>query len=828
MAASPLTFGNADPTSFLTGEPASGGMFSNFGDKLPQLLMGLALLDSGRPRVNPPTTAETMGHLMPMMAMFGQQQNQKNLLNYLNTVFKNAPSAADLVGGGAAASPDISAYTGMPGQAAPASGAMAPGGMIPGGALRNVSDPRGLVPFIQQESVKNGIDPDTAVKVAQSEGLGKFLGDGGKSGGAFQLYTGGGEGNNFQRATGLDPLDPQNEKATISFALQRAAQVGWEPWHGAKRVGIGQWDGIMGAPGSQVAANAMPIPTQGNARMQFAQATPQTMTDAGPQRSPNMVTVQTAAGPVTYDASQISHSPTAPVAGDTQADLKRKEQMRQQDPYLGLGKSGVGATAPAPAAAPSPVIPPRTAVGQAYSQGALPGVSQQQVAQAQAAMPSGMPPRSPETVTGARTQAVTAAKMFDYWGKVAVGAGMLPTGGAGIIELSKAQMALAGKFMEPTELQKNIQMLPPALRPQAVITNLMQHSPEQAGQTKLQQNLADLQTLPQSERIKANEIIREKIATGFGGNYDPNNPQAGVTPILGLPSTVAGLKGAEATATERAKAALEPTTITVRMPDGSMVERQVTRQQYAEMVGGGAAAASPVAGAPQPGGGMTSGSAVFGKPYQTPAQIRGSETRAANEENQIPVLQKEGEAARTDITLLRSMKDAAGNIHQGVLAGPTQTVARVMRMVDPSFDKQVAGYEELTKNAGTFVRNAVRGTDSNPSTQQFNMIAASLPQPETSPLGFRRVTDQMLGLAQYKAAKAQALPAYEQMNGGSHAGYENWFYKNVTPYAFIISSMHPDDRKELYMKLQGSDQGKRELQMLRPQLEFIHQQGLDQ
>ena len=44
--------------------------------------------------------------------------------------------------------------------------------------------------FMGEES--SGVD---AVRVAMSEGLGKFSGDGGKSGGAFQLYTGGGLGN---------------------------------------------------------------------------------------------------------------------------------------------------------------------------------------------------------------------------------------------------------------------------------------------------------------------------------------------------------------------------------------------------------------------------------------------------------------------------------------------------------------------------------------------------------------------------------------------------------------------------------------------------------
>ena len=109
----------------------------------------------------------------------------------------------------------------------------------------DASDPRGMVPYIRQIAAKYGVDPDTAIKVAGSEGLKTFLGDGGKSGGAFQLYTGGGMGNDFQKDTGLDPLDPKNEKATIDYALSKVPHTGWTPFHGAAKAGVGPRDGIL-------------------------------------------------------------------------------------------------------------------------------------------------------------------------------------------------------------------------------------------------------------------------------------------------------------------------------------------------------------------------------------------------------------------------------------------------------------------------------------------------------------------------------------------------------------------------------------------------------
>ena len=45
-------------------------------------------------------------------------------------------------------------------------------------------DPRGLSDYIRETARKYGVDPDVALKVAKSEGLRDFSGDGGKSGAA--------------------------------------------------------------------------------------------------------------------------------------------------------------------------------------------------------------------------------------------------------------------------------------------------------------------------------------------------------------------------------------------------------------------------------------------------------------------------------------------------------------------------------------------------------------------------------------------------------------------------------------------------------------------
>ena len=113
--------------------------------------------------------------------------------------------------------------------------------------------------FIKQYSSAIGIDPDIALKVARSEGLGAGIWQsnyvkGGfrePSFGPFQLLKGGkgtgfgtGLGNRFMAQTGLDPADPANWQQSTAFALDQAKANGWGAWFGAQKQGITGFAGI--------------------------------------------------------------------------------------------------------------------------------------------------------------------------------------------------------------------------------------------------------------------------------------------------------------------------------------------------------------------------------------------------------------------------------------------------------------------------------------------------------------------------------------------------------------------------------------------------------
>ena len=117
--------------------------------------------------------------------------------------------------------------------------------------------------FIRQEAALRGIDGDTAVAVAQSEGgvdapglHGSF--NTGDSWWQYQLHYGGpdypqfgvpgesvaGMGNTFSSFTGWAPGDPDAWRDAARYALNTAKRDGWGAWYGAAAIGITGYDGI--------------------------------------------------------------------------------------------------------------------------------------------------------------------------------------------------------------------------------------------------------------------------------------------------------------------------------------------------------------------------------------------------------------------------------------------------------------------------------------------------------------------------------------------------------------------------------------------------------
>src|SRR6185369_129166 len=130
------------------------------------------------------------------------------------------------------------------GASAPPTAASGVPSAMPTGAPPQSGD---LAAYTRAKALSLGIDPDVAVRVAESEGgFGDpvrqsdvvYQGQREQSYGPFQLNVNGGLGSAALQQ-GIDPRNPAHVYRAIDFALEDAARNGWGAFHGAARVGVG-------------------------------------------------------------------------------------------------------------------------------------------------------------------------------------------------------------------------------------------------------------------------------------------------------------------------------------------------------------------------------------------------------------------------------------------------------------------------------------------------------------------------------------------------------------------------------------------------------------
>lgn len=164
--------------------------------------------------------------------------------------------------------------------------------------------------WARSEARRLGIDPETAVRVANTEG---GFGDptrqnmeGAPAFGPYQLYIGGpgnpGLGDEaLQR--GIDPRNPAHARQAITYALEHAAKSGWGAFQGAAGAGIGNFEGIgQAVPQAQVPPEQTPA----------AQAQAPSAFSAG-EYTPNQINAATAEG-LDYETALAVCGPAAAIA----------------------------------------------------------------------------------------------------------------------------------------------------------------------------------------------------------------------------------------------------------------------------------------------------------------------------------------------------------------------------------------------------------------------------------------------------------------------------------------------------------------------------------
>lgn len=189
----------------------------------------------------------------------------------------------------------------------------------------------------------------------------------------------------------------------------------------------------------------------------------------------------------------------------------------------------------------------------------------------------------------------------------------------------------------------------------------------------------------------------------------------------------------------------------------------------------------------------------------------------------------EANAAQAQQANLETMKADAAQFYTGPFANHYAEAQQLLRLINPSEAQnlKVASYEDFNKSAGQLIRSTVREQSSRAAVQEFKLITQQLPNAEMSPQGLGYVVDDLMGINDYRIAKAQAQHAWEQRPGsqgpGDVSGFETDWQKQVTPYAFMFARMDPTRRQAIISTVAKQPGGADELSHLAQQVKYAQQ-----
>lgn len=204
---------------------------------------------------------DALGDSIKNALMTSMNKQLENIFSQL------AEGIASAVFGGKSGAGNVASQGGIAALGSSAASAVmtAPVGAVSRSALPDIGATTDIASYIAKAASARGIDPNVALRVAKSEGglkswnlQSQYVKNGVQepSFGPFQLYKGGGLGNDFMKKTGMDPALASSGPAGVDFALDHAAKNGWGAWYGAKNTGIGNMEGI-GVGGASTATEAV-------------------------------------------------------------------------------------------------------------------------------------------------------------------------------------------------------------------------------------------------------------------------------------------------------------------------------------------------------------------------------------------------------------------------------------------------------------------------------------------------------------------------------------------------------------------------------------------
>lgn len=221
-------------------------------------------------------------------------------------------------------------------------------------------------------------------------------------------------------------------------------------------------------------------------------------------------------------------------------------------------------------------------------------------------------------------------------------------------------------------------------------------------------------------------------------------------------------------------------------------------------------------------------------PAMTPGQLKENEAYGTEIAKTLPVLAEKADNSRQANFTLEQMKAESQSWDMG--KGGTalmnaqkylKSAAAVIGLKDTWLDKPVADFESFQKNAGTLTRQAVKEVSSRAAVQEFTMIQNQLPSADMSRGGFNQIVNQFQAVNDYNIAKHQAGQVWKDATGSMDKFDAEW-NKNITPSAFLVSRLPPEQLGALKVNLERTAEGRATLKSITTQLKWAHDHNLDQ
>lgn len=218
------------------------------------------------------------------------------------------------------------------------------------------------------------------------------------------------------------------------------------------------------------------------------------------------------------------------------------------------------------------------------------------------------------------------------------------------------------------------------------------------------------------------------------------------------------------------------------------------------------------------------------QPTMTPAQFAESEAYGKEMAKVLPELAAKADNAKQANFTLDQMKAESESWRMGRGGNALMSAQQMMKPLAnkfgyTGFDKPIADFEAFQKNAGVLTRQAVKEVSSRAAVQEFQMIQDQLPSANMTRGGFNQIADQFQAVNDYAIAKHQAAQAWRDATGSMDKFDTEW-NKNISPAAFLVSRLSPENLGALKTNLERTAEGRATLQSLTKQLQWARDHKL--